>query len=500
MIAAVVALVLAAAMLLALLAGRISRGGGISEFLVGGRSFPAWLIYFLAVGEVYSIGAMIGFPSGVYAEGASSAVWFMGYILLAYVLGYFIAPLVWRAGHHYDAMTIPEVFGRHFRSRGIEVVAALTMVVALIPWGQYQFIGLRTVLGAMDLRLTPLQCVVTAGVLGFLYVAVSGVRSPAFVSVLKDALMVLGVAAVGIAAVMKAGGVEEVTGAHAVPLPSVTLQGGQLTYTLTTIVFQAVVFYLAFGAAYIFPAKSEAAVKSSTVWMPLYMLMFPFLVLASYWALAEKPHLKDPNTAFIAAARALLPEWLVGFVAAGAALSGVLVLAVTALNVSGVVTRTLMRGARTDVQRRTSTLVVAGFVVVAALLTLYAAALMLTVLNLTYMLLAQLVPAWISVLWFRRTSAAGAACGMAVGVVTAIVLYVRETEFGGVNPGLVSMALNAAVLVVWTLVRPGEARGPVALLGSRVPAGDRAVPADDEAGRRPDAAVQPDAEDTAGAP
>ncbi|GAA2078798.1 sodium:solute symporter family protein [Streptomyces albiaxialis] len=463
MIAVIVALVLAGAMLLALLAGRISRGGGISEFLVGGRSFPAWLIYFLAVGEVYSIGAMIGFPSGVYAEGASSAVWFMGYILLAYALGYFLAPLVWRAGHRYDAMTIPELFGRHFGSRALEVVAALTMLVALIPWGQYQFIGLRTVLGAMDLRLTPVQCVAAAGVLGFLYVAVSGVRSPAFVSVLKDTLMVLGVAAVGIAAVMKAGGVERVTGAHAVPVDSVTIHGSRLTYTLTTIVFQAVVFYLAFGAAYIFPARSEAAVKSSTVWMPLYMLMFPFLVLASYWALHAKPDLKDPNTVFLTAAREVLPEWLVGLVAAGAALSGVLVLAVTALNVSGVVTRTLMRGARTDVQRRASTLVVAGFIVVAALLTLYAAALMLTVLNLTYMLLAQLVPAWIALLWSRRTSAAGAACGMAAGVAVAIVLYVRHTEFWGVNPGLVSMGINAAVLVVWTRVRPGAVREPVAL-------------------------------------
>lgn len=496
MVAVIVAVVLAGAMLLALLAGRIGKGGEIAEFLVGGRSFPAWLIYFLAVGEVYSIGAMIGFPSGVYAEGASSAVWFMGYILLAYALGYFLAPLVWRAGRQYDAMTVPELFGRYFRSRAVEVVAAVTILVALIPWGQYQFIGLRTVLGALGMHLTPLQCVIAAGLLGFLYVAVSGVRSPAFVSVLKDILMVFGVVAVGLAAVLAAGGLNEVTGASAVPLPSVTLGGHELTYTLTTIVFQAVVFYLGFGSAYIFPAKSESAVKSSTVWMPLYMLMFPFLVLASYWALGKYPDLKDPNTVFLRAARELLPDWLVGLVAAGAALSGVLVLAVTALNAGGVVTRTLIRGARPAVQRRASTLIVGGFIVLAAVLTLYASALMLTVLNLTYMLLAQLVPGWLSVLWWRRTSAAGVACGMLAGLVTAVTLYLRGDELGGVNPGLVSVGVNLAVLGVWTVLRPAAPREPVAFLGVRrteTPAGERkgsGEPADEEAGLAEGAAVR----------
>src|SRR5207249_7539999 len=92
-----------------------SKNMSISEYLVGGRSFPAWLLYFLAVGEIYSIGTMIGLPSGVYAHGARDAIWFLGYILLAYPLGYYGGPLIWRAGVRYNAMTIPDVFGSHFR-------------------------------------------------------------------------------------------------------------------------------------------------------------------------------------------------------------------------------------------------------------------------------------------------------------------------------------------------------------------------------------------------
>ncbi|MBR8645157.1 hypothetical protein KEH51_15855 [[Brevibacterium] frigoritolerans] len=57
-----------------------SRGGkgkiGVEEYLVGGRSFGGILLFFLAVGEIYSIGTMIGFPGGIYAKGPDMAFGF----------------------------------------------------------------------------------------------------------------------------------------------------------------------------------------------------------------------------------------------------------------------------------------------------------------------------------------------------------------------------------------------------------------------------------------
>src|ERR671938_1899601 len=85
----------------------------IEEYLVGGRSFSGFLLFFLAVGEIYSIGTMVGLPGGIYAEGASYGIWFLGYILLAYPIGYFLAPLIWRAGKKYNAMTLSDLFGKH---------------------------------------------------------------------------------------------------------------------------------------------------------------------------------------------------------------------------------------------------------------------------------------------------------------------------------------------------------------------------------------------------
>ncbi len=463
MIVGIVCAVLAASLLIAVVTGRGRRRGGIAEFLVGGRTFPAWLVYFLAVGEVYSIGTMIGLPSGIYAKGAGYGIWFLGYILLAYVIGYFVAPLIWRAGHRYDAMTLPDVFRGHYRSRTLELVAAVTMLIALIPWGEYQFIGLQVVLGSLGIRLTGAQTVAIAAVLAFLYIAVSGIRSPAMVSIMKDSFMVLGVVAVGVAALLCSHGAATTPiSTTAIPAELATVHGSAMTFAITTIAFQAVVFYLGLGSSYIFPARSERAIKSSTVWMPLYMLIYPFLVAASYFALRAYPHVAEPNTIFMVTARNVLPSWLVGVVAAGAALSGLLVLAVTALGIGALVSRNLLPHVQPAVQRRWTTVFVAIFLVLAALMTLYAATLMLTVLNLFYGLVAQVVPGILAVLYTRRVHSIAITTGIVAGVVAAVVLYLHGPSLAGVNSGLIAMGINMAVVVGWWLISPGPTRQPIA--------------------------------------
>ncbi len=481
MLAVVFFAVIAVSVAVAFAARSGLRNMSIGDYLVGGRSFPAWLLYFLAVGEIYSIGTMIGLPSGLYAGGASYGVWFVGYILMAYPLGYFVAPLVWRSGVRYDAMTVPDVFGRHFRSRTLELVSALAVLCALVPWGQYQFIGLEVVLGALGLHFTPLQSVLLAGAIAFVYLVVSGVRSPAFVSILKDSFMLLGIVLVGVIAVHEAGGAGNVFDAKSVPHSMVTLSGSPLVFALTTIVFQSITFYLGFSATYLFTARSERAIKQSIVWMPMYMLMYPFLFLASFFAITRFPDLDNPNTVFMKVTTDLLPDWLVGVVAAGAGLSGILVLAVTALSIGGVVTRNLVPNVRPDRQKRISNLVVAAFLVLAGALTLSGSTIMLTVLNLTYYLLGQLVPGWLALLFFKRVQGWAVSIGIVAGIALSLLLYNVAPTMGGVNAGLVAVAVNLLLTFGLSLFRPAPTTEPMSQWTPRSATGREPVPDRSEA-------------------
>lgn len=151
-----------------------------------------------------------------------------------------------------------------------------------------------------------------------------GVRAPAFVSILKDTLMVLGIIIVGMAAVSHTD-LRDIFALAAGHGADVAMTPAAEVFSMSTIFFQAFGFYLfPFSVQYLFTGKSEATVKHTQVFMPLYMLMYPFLVIAAYYSLAEVQHLKVANAAFMVAAARLLPPWLLGVAAAGAALSGLL--------------------------------------------------------------------------------------------------------------------------------------------------------------------------------
>ena len=83
---------------LAILSRRGLLATDIHQILVASRKFGGFLLFFVTVGEIYGIGTMIGVPGAVYSKGSSYVIWFLGYILLAYPVGYFMNPRIWRIG------------------------------------------------------------------------------------------------------------------------------------------------------------------------------------------------------------------------------------------------------------------------------------------------------------------------------------------------------------------------------------------------------------------
>jgi SSS family solute:Na+ symporter len=451
-------------LVLALLAARGRDVLKIEEYLVGGRSFSGVLLFFLAVGEIYSIGTMVGLPGGIYANGASYGIWFLGYILLAYPVGYFLAPLVWRAGKRYGSMTFPDMLKTHYSSRLLEVVAALTFFAYLIPWAQLQFAGLQVALGALGFGISPTTATAVAAVIAFAYIIFSGVRAPANISILKDILLFGAIVIVGVAAAYAVGGVADVFGAAAKVNPSSLIvgEGQAMTFALTTIVFQALGF-ITLTTPFIFTGRSEATVKRTYIVMPLYMLMYPFLIFAAYYAISAVPDLEQPNAALFAASVELLPPWLLGLMAGAAALSGLLILAVLSLTIGGVLSRNITPNLPDNSQRRLTQVVVTVYLIATAALTILAPALMLNLISAAYFFVTQLLPGLIGILFVRQFSALGLTAGLIAGNAAVLVLNFSQPNLAGINIGLVALLLNFAVTIAVSAVTKNESSlAPVA--------------------------------------
>ncbi|WP_153733400.1 sodium:solute symporter family protein [Sporosarcina obsidiansis] len=431
-----------------------AKKGNMEDYLVGGRSFNGFILFFLAIGEVYSIGTIIGFPGGIYAKGVGYGLWFLGYILLAYPIGYFLAPLIWRAGKRYNAMTAPDLFKSHFKSRPLELIVACSYLLFLIPWGQLQFEGLNVALNALGFNLSPSIAVFIAGVIAYLYISVSGVKAPAIISILKDILLFAAIIIVGVAAFRNLDGVHNLFSAAKSHGASLSFTNtGDLTFSITTIIFQAVAFYcLPFIVTVVFTSKSEKTIKRAQRFMPLYMLMYPFLIASSYFALVGLPNIDNPNHAFIATAVELLPSWVVGLVAAGAALSGLLVLAITSLVVGGIFTRNLMPSIPENKQRKWSQFVVIGYLLISMVLTVGMPSLMLHLINTAYFGFGQILPGLLAILFSKSATAKGVGAGIIAGTVIALTLQFTGMSVFSMNNGLVALFFNFVVTIVVSLM------------------------------------------------
>ncbi|WP_322050596.1 sodium:solute symporter family protein [Paraburkholderia bannensis] len=432
------------------LALRAKAGGtskSVHDFFVASGQFGSRLLFVLAAGEIYSIGTMVGFPGGIYAKGATYGVWFIGYILLAYPIGYFIGPKLWAVGKQLGSITMPDLVRGYFSSRPAELVVAVTSIIFMLPAGQLQFVGLVMALRALGLEFNPVWLVVFAAFLAFIYIIIAGVRASAYVSIQKDILMILAIVITGVAVAVETG-VGPVFAA-ASSSTNTAFTSNQLNFAMSTIVFQALGFYcVPFSVQNFFTAKSADTIRRSQICMPLYMLMFPFLVLASYYALSQNLHLSSPNEAFFAAVTGLLPSWLVGLVAAAASLAGLMSLAGICLAIGPIVSRNIIPNMPESRQKGAAKIVICAYLLLSIVMALKAPNLMVTLINMTYYGITQFAPLILAIVFGLRLQGRAVAAGVLAGQGFALVLYYMSPDLNGINLGLVALALNLVVTAV----------------------------------------------------
>ena len=146
------------------------------------------------------------------------------------------------------------------------------------------------------------------------------------------------------------------------------------------------------------------------------MFMYPFLIVAAYFVLVTVPNLNDPDSSFMALAAANLPEWTVGMVAAGGALTCILVIAVSALNLGGIFSRNIWGVFRSSVSQKQAVLVTnmatGASLLISVVLAVMLPNLMLGVINITYFWATQCFPMALATFFWRGATRMGVFAGL----------------------------------------------------------------------------------------
>jgi len=117
-------------MALGLRAGR-GRDMTLEQWSVGGRGFGTIFVFLLLAGEIYTTFTFLGASGYAYGRGAPT-YYILGYGCLAYILSYWLLPLIWRYAKDNRLISQSDFFSRKYDSPTLGVVVSLVGLVALV--------------------------------------------------------------------------------------------------------------------------------------------------------------------------------------------------------------------------------------------------------------------------------------------------------------------------------------------------------------------------------
>jgi SSS family solute:Na+ symporter len=468
---AIIAIILVGSTALGLYAGR-RVPMTLEAWSVGGRRFGVVLVWLLMAGEVYTTFTFLGASGWAYGRGAP-AFYILAYGTIAYILSFFVLPLLWRTGKEFGLHTQPDYFLVRYGSRGLAGLVALIGVISIVPYLQLQLTGLGLIVQIASAgSIAPEAAMITAFALTCAFVYASGLKGSAWVAIVKDVTMLIAVLVVGIGLPrIYFGGIgpmlAELVRTHPAHLafPGSTTTMGT-SWVISTILLSGLGFYMwPHQFPSFFSARDEDTIRRNAIIMPLYQVPILFVFFVGFAALLVIPGLKNPDTALLELVARTYPPWFLGFVGAAGALTAMVPASVLLLAAATLLAKNVYRPLVERRRRLTeahlmgaSRAMMLAIALLALLLALWAPNDLVKLLIFGYDGVCQFFPAVVLGLILRRIDVRAATSGIVSGVaVVGFLVATGRDPFLGMNAGFAAFLVNLVVTLVLALL----ARAPL---------------------------------------
>jgi solute:Na+ symporter, SSS family len=196
----------------------------LHEWGLGGRRFGTLVTWFLLGGDLYTAYTFVAVPALVYGAGALG-FFALPYTVITYPFVFVVMPRMWSVSHKHGYITAADFVRGRFDSGALALAVAVTGILATMPYIALQLVGMQVVLGAMGIQ-GDLPLVIAFLILAA-YTYQSGLRAPALIAVVKDAIIYVTVIAAVVVIPAKLGGYGKVFAA--VPPQKLILAPQQFT-------------------------------------------------------------------------------------------------------------------------------------------------------------------------------------------------------------------------------------------------------------------------------
>jgi SSS family solute:Na+ symporter len=422
----------------------------LDEWALGGRRFGTIVSWFLIGGDLYTAYTFIAVPALVYGAGALG-FYAVPYAAIAYPFGFVVMSRFWGVAHERGYVTAADFVRDRFRERSLEIAVALTGVLALMPYVALQVVGMRAVfthlggifaLGNGELALTVAFALLAA------YTYTSGLRAPAMIAFVKDALIYATVVAAIVIIPPRLGGWAHVFSVSAAALaarakPASILLTPHLYITYATMALGScfALFLYPHSITSVLAAKSKAVVQRNMALLPIYSLMLGLLALLGYCAIAAHVRTTDGNLVVPILLTRFLPAWFAGAALAAIVIGALVPAAIMAIGAANLFASNIFSEFRPDRVHgsarlpRLFALALLLFALVFVIFVPTQYAINLQLLGVIWMI--QTAPAFVLGLYERALHPKGLLLGWAAGMLAATWMAASTiTATGGLSPNI----------------------------------------------------------------
>jgi SSS family solute:Na+ symporter len=441
----------------------------LEQWIVGDRGFGMLLVWLLTAGEIYTTFTFLGASGWAYSKGGP-VLYILAYQPLMNVVAFFILPQVWEVGRKHRLQTQADFFHVRYNNKYLAAFVALVGVVCIIPYLQLQLTGLGMIVEVASygvIHRTP--AMILAFVIVAAFVLTSGIRGVAWVSVLKDLLLLFAAVFVGIAIpYIYFGGIGRMFAALARSNPSHLVMPGATSnlghsWYISTVVLVSVGFYMwpqFFGAS--FSAKSSDTLRRNAVVMPFYSITMPLMFFVGLAATLVLPGLANGDLALLSMVRKTFPPWFLGVIGGAGALTamvpaGVMILTAATLFAKNMCRPILFPGMSDQQVGKLAKITVLVITVAALCSAIYSSTTLVYLLLMGYGGVGQFFPGVVLGLYSKRVTMAGVFSGIVTGVCIFVPLVLLKRDpIMGLNAGFVALCCNFAVVAVVSLLGPAK--------------------------------------------
>ena len=446
-------------------------------------------------GDLYTAYTFVAVPALLFGAGATG-FFAVPYTVIVYPLVFVVLARLWSVSHRNGFVTPADFVRARSGSSTMALLVAITGIVATMPYIALQLVGIEAVLRAM--HVNPTGALILAFAILAAYTYQSGLRAPALIAFVKDALIYLVILVAIFYIPYKLGGWHSIFTAadtkFAKTNATILNSANQWQYVTLALGSALALFLYPHSITGVLASRSRDVIKRNMSALPAYSFLLGLIALLGYMAIAAKitplPGVTkgtvDTNTVVPLLFDKLFPQWFAGIAFAAVAIGALVPAAIMSIAAANLFTRNIYKeylkrdatpAQEATVSKITSLVVKAGAVlVILAINPQFSIDLQL----IGGVIILQTLPAVAVGLYTRWLHRWGLVAGWIVGMVLGFVMLyqipnpaTKHAHFGGsgfplskwfdpgtigldkkttMYVGLVAVAANLIVAVVVTLL------------------------------------------------